>query len=62
MACSRPQCMAKITDAETNNYFKQPTAYFAGKMVGMLRLTLETVSTKRIREYSCTSFPTFIYC
>lgn len=51
MACSRPQCMAKITDAESNNYFKQPTAYFAGKMVGMLRLTLETVSTKRIREY-----------
>lgn len=61
MACSRLECMAKITDAESNNYFKQPTAYFAGKIVGMLRLTLETVSIKQIREYSCTSFPTFLY-
>ena len=62
MACSRLECMAKTTDAESNNYFKQPTAYFAGKIVGMIRLTLKTVSTKRIREYSRTSFPTFIYC
>lgn len=62
MACSRLECMAKITDAESNNYFKQPTAYFAGKIVGMLRLTLETVYIKQIREYSCTSFPTFLYC